>query len=215
MKKSSLAGVSAAALVLGALTVGACTGTGSATTAQSTPASAAARQAAGPGGAGETPVAAEKNPAGDIPDSQAFVKYSSTQGGYQIEAPEGWARTANAGDVTFIDKLDGETLTITNAAAAPTAATARSQEVAALQRTGRAVQVAKVEDVKLAGGPAVRVDYTSNSAPDPVTGKQVRIENNTYFFFKNGKLATLTLWAPKGADNADQWQRIAASFRWL
>jgi hypothetical protein len=58
------------------------------------------------------------------------------------------------------------------------------------------------------------VGYASNSDPDPVSSKQIRQENNTYLFFKNGKLATLTLWAPQGADNVDQWQQMAQSFRW-
>src|ERR1700694_2356688 len=42
----------------------------------------------------ETAVAPEVNPPGDIPDTQAFVKYSNAAGGYQVEVPAGWARTA-------------------------------------------------------------------------------------------------------------------------
>jgi len=48
-----------------------------------------------------------------------------------------------------------------------------------------------------------------------VTNKQVRLENNRYLFFHNGQLATLTLSAPVGADNVDQWARIAGSFKWV
>jgi hypothetical protein len=72
-----------------------------------------------------------------------------------------------------------------------------------------------VQSVQLPIGPAVLITYTSNSDPNSVTGKQVRLENNRYLFFKNGKLATLTLSAPAGADNVDQWARIAHSFRWM
>jgi hypothetical protein len=43
----------------------------------------------------------------------------------------------------------------------------------------------------------------------------VRLENNRYLFFKNGKIAALTLSAPIGADNVDQWARIAKSFKWV
>ena len=68
--------------------------------------------------------------------------------------------------------------------------------------------------VTLPGGNAILVDYTSNSEPDAVTGKQVRLENNAFIFYNNGKLATLTLWAPVGADNVDQWKRMSESFRW-
>ena len=82
------------------------------------------------------------------------------------------------------------------------------------QTQGRAVTINNVSDVSLPGGKAVVVKYTSNSGIDPVTNKQVRLENETYVFSKNGKEAMLTVWAPQGADNADQWQRMAKSFRW-
>ena len=128
--------------------------------------------------------------------------------------PEGWARTDNGGDVRFVNKLDGVQVVVTSASAAPTAASAQAAQVADLQHSGRAVQVTKVQDVQLPAGSAVMVAYTSNSDPDPVTNKQVRLENNAYLFYKDGKLATLTLWAPLGADNVDQWQLMARSFRW-
>ena len=53
------------------------------------------------------------------------------------------------------------------------------------------------------------------SLEDPVTNKRVRLENVAYFFYRNGKEVTLTVWAPQGADNVDQWNRMANSFRWL
>ena len=33
-------------------------------------------------------------------------------------------------------------------------------------------------------------------------------------FWKDGKLATLRLYAPYGADNVDQWRLMSRSFRW-
>ncbi len=41
----------------------------------------------------ESAVAPEINPPGDIPDSQAFVRFTSPAGGYSLEVPEGWARS--------------------------------------------------------------------------------------------------------------------------
>ncbi|MGH2412659.1 MAG: hypothetical protein ACRDEA_02975, partial [Microcystaceae cyanobacterium] len=72
--------------------------------------------------ASEPPVAPEKNPPGDIPDTQVFVTYSSPPGGYQLKVPEGWARRTHEKNVSFIDKLDGVEVTLRNATAAPTAA---------------------------------------------------------------------------------------------
>jgi hypothetical protein len=100
------------------------------------------------------------------------------------------------------------------AASAPTAASVRANEAKAVQSQGHAVTITNVSDVKLPGGNAVVVKYTSNSDPNPVTNKRVRLENEAYVFFKNGKEAVLTVWAPQGADNVDQWQRMAKSFRW-
>lgn len=49
------------------------------------------------------PIAAEKNPPGDIPDDQAFVTFKSPLG-FSIRVPEGWARRDLAGGVTYSDK---------------------------------------------------------------------------------------------------------------
>jgi hypothetical protein len=177
------------------------------------PASPASTQA--PASTTESAVAPEVSPVGDIPDTQAFVKYRSAAGGYELDVPEGWARTESGADVTFVSKLDGVKVTVAPASAAPTAASVQANEVKQIQAAGRAVTVTNVSEVALPGGKAVLIKYTSNSEPNPVTNKQVRLENEAYVFHKNGKTATLTLWAPQGADNADQWQRMSKSFRWL
>lgn len=157
----------------------------------------------------------DKTQSGDIPDTQAFVAYRSPAGNYALDVPEGWARTEAATDVNFVDKLNGVQVTITSATTAPTLATARSQQAAALQKNGHVVQDIQIKSVQLSAGTAILLTFSSNSYPNTVTGKQIRLENNQYIFFKNGKLATLTLWAPLGADNVDQWARMSRSFRWL
>jgi hypothetical protein len=151
----------------------------------------------------------------DIPDTQVFVIYSSSTGHYQLEVPEGWARTANGTDVSFASNLNALQVTLTNATTQPTANTVRNDQAVTLQQTGRAIRDVKVQDVQLPNGAAILISYTSNSDPNPVTNKQVRLENNRYLFFHNGKLAMLTLSAPAGADNVDQWARIAGSFKWV
>jgi hypothetical protein len=163
---------------------------------------------------GESAVAPEVNPPGDIPDSQAFVSYTNSAGGYKLEIPEGWARTENGSSASFVNKFDGVRIDVAPAASAPTAASVRADEAKAIQSQGHAVTITNVSDVNLPGGKAVVVKYTSNSDPNAVTNKRVRLENEAYVFFKNGKEAVLTVWAPQGADNVDQWQRMAKSFRW-
>lgn len=164
---------------------------------------------------GDSALAPEVSPLGDIPDTQAFVKYSNTAAGYQLEVPEGWARAESGSDVTFADKFSGVKVSATPATSAPTAATALTNEVSRLKSGGHAVRIDSVTDVNLPGGKAVRITYTSNSDPNAVTNKRVRLEDHTYLFYKNGKVGTVTFYAPQGADNVDQWNRMSRSFRWL
>ena len=166
----------------------------------------------------EVAVAPEKNPPGDIPDSQAFVVYVS-QAGYTVQVPEGWARTEAAGNVAFVDKLDGLSVTLTPTQAAPptaalTVAWTNQHYLPAMIQSGRAVQIASVTAELLPAGPAIRIVYAANSDPNPVTTRQVRLESNRYLFFKDGRLAALDLYAPLGADNVDQWQLMSQSFAW-
>ncbi len=162
----------------------------------------------------ETAVEPEKNPPGDMPDSQVFVAYTSPTDGVTLQIPEGWARTEVPGGAQWIDKFDGVKVVAAPANAAPTAATAASTLVPALQGSGHAVEIGAVSAVTLPGGSAVRIDYHANSEPNAVTDKKVRLEASNYYYFHDGKLLTLTVWAPAGADNVDQWDLMSKSLRW-
>lgn len=163
--------------------------------------------------AAEVAVQPEKNPPGDIPDTQVFIDYASP-GGFALKVPEGWARSDRADGASFVDKLDGVVLSISKADAAPTVESTKADYVRKLEAAGRAVRVTAVKAVKLPAGSAIHIVYTSNSEPNAVTNKQVRLENERYLYFRDGKLVTLELYAPKGADNVDQWQLMSSSFRW-
>lgn len=157
--------------------------------------------------------APEAHSAGDIPDSQVFVPYNSPLG-YSIKVPEGWARREGAGWVRFEDKFLSVQATVAPRAAAPTVAAIKSNELAALERSGRAVRVAKVGPAKLPAGPVIEVRYATESAPSPVTNKAVRLDCTSNYFWKAGQMATVTFCAPAGADNADQWALMSRSFAW-
>jgi hypothetical protein len=163
--------------------------------------------------AAEKSVPVENNPPGDIPDTQVFIDYLSPLG-FTMKVPEGWARSDRADGASFVDKLDGVIVSVSKAVSAPTVESVKSTAMADLKTAERAVTVASVKAVKLPAGPAIRVVYTSNSEPNAVTNKQIRLENERYLYFKDGKLVTLELYAPKGADNVDQWQLMSGSFRW-
>src|ERR1700759_5238556 len=57
-----------------------------------------------------TQQAAEANPAGDIPDNQAFVLYTAADGSFTMKYPEGWARTDAGATVVFSDKFNSVTV---------------------------------------------------------------------------------------------------------
>jgi hypothetical protein len=163
--------------------------------------------------AAEKALQAEKNPPGDIPDSQVFVPNASPLG-FALQVPEGWSRVDRQDGVRFFDKYNTIDVGVAPSATAPTAGSARSKEAAALALEERAVTIASVREIKLKGGPAVEILYSSNSAPNSVTSKQIRLEHERLIFFKDRKAATADLAAPQGADNADQWRLMANSFRW-
>jgi hypothetical protein len=191
-----LAGVAVSALLLAACS------SGSSSTTTSTRAPGAA-----------TAVPTENSPPGDIPDNQVFVTYQST-GGYSLDTPEGWARTESGSNVKLTDKLHSIAVDVTSATSAPTVDSVTTNELPTLTTQIEAFEKESVESVDLTSGKSVHVRYLANSAPDSVTGKQVRLEVDRYEIFKGGKLAILSLSAPAGSDNVDVWNQISSSFAW-
>ena len=161
----------------------------------------------------EKPITADKNPPGAIPKSASFVSYKSNSGGYQLDVPKGWTSTESGPDVTFVNRQDGLNVAISSSNSEPTAASVRDNEARLIQAQGRAVKIDNVKSVKLAGGTAVEIDYTSNSDPDSAT-RAVRLQNKAYLFFNNGTVGWLTWWAPQGAD-VRALDRSARTFKWL
>jgi hypothetical protein len=158
--------------------------------------------------AAETPMKAEKNPPGDIPDDQAFIVYASPLR-FALKVPEGWARTDQADRVIFADKY-GKIEVIVTAGDLPTPKTV----VDAIKASLRAVDIKMAETSDRPAGRAVYVAFDSNSEPNAVTNKQIRLENDRYVFAKDGRVASVTFSAPKGADNVDQWLLMSKSFQW-
>lgn len=161
----------------------------------------------------ERPIQAEKNPPGDIPDNQVFVAYKSPLG-FALQVPEGWSRADRPEGARFSDKYNIIDVSVAPSGPAPTTQSVQSREAAELTASGHAVKIVSVKEVKLKYWPAVRITYSSNSDPNPVTNKQIRLEHERFIFFKDGKAATIDFAAPQGADNADQWQLMSNSFQW-
>jgi hypothetical protein len=60
----------------------------------------------------------------------------------------------------------------------------------------------------------VKAIYTTQSAPNPVTGKQVRLTVDRYELAHGGRVATIDLGTPVGVDNVDAYRRMIESFKW-
>jgi hypothetical protein len=161
----------------------------------------------------EQPLKQEKNPPGDIPDNQVFITYASPRG-FSFKVPEGWARKDLTDGAVFADKYGRIMVAETTTPTAPDVVTAKQTLVPELEKTARAVAVKKIQAKKLPAGATVLISYDSNSDPSPVINKAIRLENDRYYFWKDGRLVMLDFSAPAGADNADQWDMMAKSFHW-
>ncbi len=62
--------------------------------------------------------------------------------------------------------------------------------------------------------PGEKVTLHRQSAPDPVTGKQLPLSVDRYEYGRGGKVAVLELATPVGVDNVDAYRLISESFKW-
>lgn len=155
--------------------------------------------------------ASEVNPAGDIPDNQAYVSWSPRGGGFHVSVPEGWARREGPSGTVFTDKLNSVTVS-ESSAATPPSTSSETTAVQALSVPGLAAGTSQMQT--RTAGTVVVTTYSADAPPDPVTGKVVVDAVERYAFYRNGKTVTITLAGPKGADNVDPWRTITDSFGW-
>ena len=161
------------------------------------------------------PATAETNPAGDIPDNQAFVPYAAPDSTFSVSVPEGWARTSQGPATIFTDKLNSVRIESQARPTAPDASSVEASEVPALRSSVSGFHGGQVTTVQRKAGAAVLVSYEAVAAPEPVTGRSITDSVQRYEFWKSGQQVTLTLSGPKDADNVDPWRLITDSLRWL
>lgn len=160
------------------------------------------------------PNAPEVNPAGDIPDNQAYVRYAPPGAGYSLKVPEGWSRITSGGATIFTDKLNSVRVESSTAKSPLSVGQARASTVAQLKATVKGFQLRKVGTVARSAGTAVHISYLAAAPPNPVTGKAVTDAVERYVFFHGGHDLVLTLSGPKTADNVDPWKLISDSVAW-
>jgi hypothetical protein len=150
---------------------------------------------------------------GDIPDNQVFLVFHDRAAGYSIKYPEGWTQVGSGENVRFKDKNNVvHIVVVPGSQATPKSASA---ELTALKASSPSLKVVSVpKQVKVNGKPVVKSTYSTESAPNPVTGKRVTLVVDRYQLAANGKKATVDLGTPKGVDNVDAYRLMIESFRW-
>ncbi len=146
---------------------------------------------------------------GDIPDNQVFLVYRNGAAGWSMKYPEGWAQSGSGQQVAFRDKNNIVRVVIV-AGAAPTVASVRH----GLARRGGVDVQGTPQPVALPSGRAVKVVYSTESAPNAVTGKRVALAVDRYYVAGHGKVAVVDLGTPQGVDNVDAYRLMIQSFRW-
>jgi hypothetical protein len=166
------------------------------------------------GTAGGTSFEEESNPLGDIPDDQVYVVHTSPDGQFSVQVPEGWARTDLSDGVSFTDKLNTVTVQELAGRPQPTPESVPADELTVVAEGHADVAVGDVTEATLPSGPALHATWSADSAPDPVTGRTIRDDVETFVFWRDGTEVLLTLSGPQGADNVDPWRQISQSFAW-
>jgi len=149
---------------------------------------------------------------GDIPDNQAFVTLHDSAAGYSMQFPEGWVQRGSGSDVTLQDKNNLVHIVVRRGTA-PSAAAA-AQALAREKRATPSLQAGAPTSVTIAGRPAVKISYSTESAANPVTGKRVLLLVDRYVLPGAGRYAVADLGTPKGVDNVDAYRMMIASFKW-
>jgi hypothetical protein len=168
---------------------------------------AAAATTTSPSGPGALQAEANAAAAGDIPDNQVFLAFRNGRAGYSMKYPEGWAQRGSGTAVVFRDK-NNIVRVVVGGGAAPSAATVRRE-----LRHGVHV-LAAPQPIQLPSGRALKVVYSTESAPNAVTGKRVTLVVDRYYLWRRGRRAVVDLGTPQGVDNVDAYRLMIESFRW-
>lgn len=199
-------------LVVGLLVASGCGGSSSRSSGPAATSSSAA-SAATPEGVSALAADAKSAATGDIPDTQNFLTLKAQRLRVSMLYPEGWTVREAASGVSIADKNNLVHISVANGGA-PTAASVGVQ-LAALGRSTPGLKAGAAQAFPLKSGPAFKATYTTLSAPNPVTGKRIKLTVDRYELAHGGRLAIVDLGTPVGVDNVDAYRRMIESFKWL
>jgi hypothetical protein len=177
-----------------------------ATTATRSTTSATPTATPSPAGPSALQAEAKSAATGDIPDNQVFLVFHNRAAGWSMKYPEGWAQSGSGSKLAFRDKNNIVRVLISKGAA-PTASVIRRQLQGVRVQSGP-------QRVTVSGAPVFKVVYSTESAPNAVTGKRVTLVVDRYYLSHGSKEAIVDLGTPQGVDNVDAYRLMIESFRW-
>lgn len=219
-KRSLLIGAPVLLLTVAALVAG-CGGGSNNTASQTTasqppPASTGGYGGATTGSGSQNPGAltaeAQQTAAGDIPDNQVFLTFADAPAGYTMKYPEGWAQRGTGARVTFQDKNNLVRVTVSKGGSV--SVTGAAAEMNRLKQQAPSLRFDAPTELTVSGKRVVKIVYSTESAPNSVTGKRVTLVVDRYYVPGAGKHAVVDLGTPQGVDNVDAYRLMIESFRW-
>jgi hypothetical protein len=163
-------------------------------------------------GSGALTAEAQQAAAGDIPDNQVFLTFHNKAGGYSIQYPEGWAQRGSTAHVTFRDKNNLVRIEVAQGADATVAGA--TAEMSRLEQQTPSLHFDAPTQTTVGGKHVVKVVYSTESEPNPVTGKRVKLVVDRYYVPGAQKHAVVDLGTPQGVDNVDAYRQMIESFKW-
>src|SRR2546429_7951964 len=121
--------------------------------------------------------------------------------------PEGWAQRGTGDQVIFRDKNNILRIVV-GRGVAPTLFPVKGD----VARRATARVQSPPHSMTISGRPAFKVVYTTESAPNAVTGKRVTLIVDRYYLWKSGRRAVVDLGTPVGVDNVDAYRLMIESF---
>ena len=144
-----------------------------------------------------------------------FLVLNNAHGGYSMKYPEGWTIQGSGSEkLTISDKNNLVRVVIARGPTPSPASVAAA--LTAVKKSSPTLTFAAPQKFALpASSAAVKAVYTTKSAPNPVTGKQVKLIVDRYVLQgPGGRVATVDLGTPKGVDNVDAYRMMIQSFTW-